>query len=199
MASWSLGLPSSPSSLAVTVLYTPMIDLLKGIREEVLRECRMGIPEADVLTKLKEVNMVLLETLRLYGAVMDMDREAAKDRKLGNLMISKGVRVTIQFVKIHRSKEYWGDDANEFNPLRFKNGVSQAAKHLNAFIAFGFGLRGCIGQNLAMLEMKMVLSLLLQQFSFSLSLEYKHAPANHLNLQPQYGVPVIVKPFLLSK
>ncbi|CAK7341333.1 unnamed protein product [Dovyalis caffra] len=169
------------------------------VREEVLRECGMGIPEADVLTKLKEVNMVLLETLRLYGAVMDTDREAAKDMKIGNLMIPKGVRVTIQFVKIHRSKEYWGDDANEFNPLRFKNGVSQAARHPNAFIAFGFGSRGCIGQNLAMLEMKMVLSLLLQQFSFSLSPEYKHAPANHLTLQPQYGVPVIVKPFLLSK
>ncbi|CAK7353602.1 unnamed protein product [Dovyalis caffra] len=75
------------------------------VREEVLRECRMGIPEADVLTKLKEVNMVLLETLRLYGAV-DMDREAAKDMKLGNLMIPKGVCVTIQFVKIHRSKDF---------------------------------------------------------------------------------------------
>ncbi|CAK7339103.1 unnamed protein product [Dovyalis caffra] len=76
------------------------------VREEVPRECGMGIPKADVLTKLKEVNMVLLETLRLYGAVMDMDREAAKDIKLGNLMIPKGVRVTIQFVKIHRSKDF---------------------------------------------------------------------------------------------
>lgn len=101
-------------------------------------------------------------------------------------------------MQLHRSKEYWGEDANDFNPLRFKNGVSQAAKHPNAFLGFGMGPRTCLGQNFAMLEVKLVLSLLLQRFSFFLSPEYKHAPANYLTMEAQYGVPTIVKP-LLSK
>ncbi|KAH8506844.1 hypothetical protein H0E87_013590 [Populus deltoides] len=144
------------------------------------------------------LNMVLLETLRLYCPVLETLRETSRATKLGDFLIPKGVFITIQLVQLHRSKEYWGEDANDFNPLRFKNGVSQAAKHPNAFLGFGMGPRTCLGQNFAMLEVKLVLSLLLQRFSFFLSPEYKHAPANYLTMEAQYGVPTIVKP-LLSK
>ncbi|KAJ6912395.1 hypothetical protein NC651_014951 [Populus alba x Populus x berolinensis] len=168
------------------------------LREEVLTECGMGIPDADMVSKLKLLNMVLLETLRLYCPVLETLRETSRATKLGDFLIPKGVFITIQLVQLHRSKEYWGEDANDFNPLRFKNGVSQAAKHPNAFLGFGMGPRTCLGQNFAMLEVKLVLSLLLQRFSFFLSPEYKHAPANYLTMEAQYGVPTIVKP-LLSK
>ncbi|KAJ6992068.1 hypothetical protein NC653_015425 [Populus alba x Populus x berolinensis] len=168
------------------------------LREEVLTECGMGIPDADMVSKLKLLNMVLLETLRLYCPVLETLRETSRATKLGDFLIPKGVFITIQLVQLHRSKEYWGEDANDFNPLRFKNGVSQAAKHPNAFLGFGMGPRTCLGQNFAMLEVKLVLSLLLQRFSFFLSPGYKHAPANYLTMEAQYGVPTIVKP-LLSK
>jgi cytochrome P450 len=69
-------------------------------------------------------------------------------------MIPKGLYVTIPVVSIHRSKEYRGQDANQINPLRFMNGLSQAAKHPNALLAFGTGPRACIGHNFAMLETK---------------------------------------------
>ncbi|KAK4848321.1 hypothetical protein QYF36_011670 [Acer negundo] len=57
---------------------------------------------------------------------------------------------------------------------RFANGISQATKHPNALIAFGFGPRACIGQTFALLEAKMAIALILQRFSLSLSPEYKH-------------------------
>ncbi|GLT49905.1 hypothetical protein SLA2020_234290 [Shorea laevis] len=164
------------------------------LREEVLKECGSGIPDTDMLTKLKLVNMVLLESLRLYGPVLTMAREPSEDMTLGNLRIPKHTQLIVPLVIMHRSKDYWGEDASEFNPLRFINGISKAAKHPNAFIAFSIGPRACIGQNFAMLEAKTVLALILQRFSFSLSPEYKHAPANNLTLQPQYGLPVVFKP-----
>ncbi|OMO82303.1 Cytochrome P450 [Corchorus olitorius] len=164
------------------------------LRQEVLEECGMQIPDAEKLAKLKLVNMVLLEVLRLYCPVIMLMREASEDMKLGNLMIPKHTNLTIPVVKIHRSKEYWGDDANEFNPLRFMNGISKAAKHPNALMGFSIGPRACIGQNFAMLESKAVLALILQRFSFSISPDYKHAPTDNLTLQPQFGLPVIVKP-----
>ncbi|KAJ7977759.1 Cytochrome P450 [Quillaja saponaria] len=164
------------------------------LRQEVLQECGMGIPNADTCAKLKLVNMVLLESLRLYCPVLELIREATEDIKLGNLSIPKGTCIAISMVKIHRSKEYWGEGADEFNPLRFINGVTKAAKHPNALLAFSAGPRACIGQNFAMLEAKTVIALILQRFSISLSPEYKHAPANNLTLQPQYGLPIIVKP-----
>ncbi|CAN1133027.1 Cytochrome P450 709B2 [Linum perenne] len=164
------------------------------LREEVVRECGMNIPDADSLPKLKLMNMVLLETLRLYSPAIEVVRMATVDMKLGKLDIPKGTSLSIPIIMIHRSKELWGEDSNEFKPMRFENGVSMAAKHPNAFLSFGMGPRVCIGQNFAMMEAKSVLALLLQRFSFTLSPEYKHAPANNLTLQPQYGLPVIVKP-----
>ena len=141
--------------------------------------------------------MVLFEALRLYCPVVMILREAAKDMNLGGLMIPKGTAVTIPFAIIHRNKELWGDDANEFNPLRFQNGITKAAKHPNALLAFSMGPRACVGQNFAMLEAKMVIAMILQRFRFSLSKDYKHKPADLLTLQPQDGLPVVLKPLII--
>lgn len=164
------------------------------LRNEVLKECGTEVPDAEMIAKLKEVNMVVLETLRLYGPAIQLLREASNDMKLGNLMIPQGTILAIPMMKIHRKKEYWGEDVNDFNPLRFKNGVSMAAKHPNALLAFSAGPRACIGQNFALMEAKTVLVMFLQNFTFSLSPEYRHAPVENLTLQPQHGLPIIVKP-----
>lgn len=141
--------------------------------------------------------MVLLETLRLYGPVSMIARVASQDMKLGDVVVPKGTAVAIPFAVIHRKKELWGADADQFNPLRFENGVTKAAKHPSALLAFAIGPRACIGQNFAMLEAKIVVAMILQRFSFSLCKEYKHKPANLLTLQPQEGMPVLLRPLPL--
>lgn len=98
------------------------------LREEVLRECRKENPSADMLTRLKEMTMVLLETLRLYSPVIFMLRKPVSDMRLGSLVIPKGIGIVISIPMLHRDKVVWGDNANEFDPLRFKNGVTKAAK-----------------------------------------------------------------------
>ncbi|XP_077218160.1 cytochrome P450 709B1-like [Tasmannia lanceolata] len=164
------------------------------LREEVLRECGMEIPDAEKLSKLKLVNMVLLEALRLYGPVILLIRKASRNMMLGKLMIPKDTHISIPLQILHRNKKYWGEDANEFNPLRFADGISRAAKHPNALMPFSIGPRVCIGQNFAMLEAKTVLSMILQRFSFTLSPQYKHAPTDNITLQPKFGLPVILSP-----
>lgn len=141
--------------------------------------------------------MVLLEALRLYCPAIQLERVASQDMKLGNLIIPQGTCLTIPITMIHTSKKYWGEDANEFNPMRFINGISKASNHPNALLAFSVGPRNCIGQNFAMLEAKTVMTLILQRFSWSLSSDYEHAPVNNLTLQPQHGLPIIIKPLQL--
>ncbi|KAJ6823874.1 putative uncharacterized acetyltransferase [Iris pallida] len=169
-------------------------DWQERLREEVVKECRMEIPTADNLNKLKLVTMVILEALRLYSPAMLMVRKAAQDMNLGNLMIPKDTILTVPIAIIHHDKDLWGDDVNEFNPVRFENGVTKAARHPNAMLAFSMGPRACVGQNFAMLEAKMVVALILQRFSFSLSPDYKHEPTDMITLQPQSGLPVVFKP-----
>ncbi|VVB03563.1 unnamed protein product [Arabis nemorensis] len=178
-----------------TMLLSLHQDWQEKLREEVFNECgKDKIPDSEACSKFKLMTMVLMEALRLYGPVLNMIRSATQDIKLGNLVIPKGTTIVLPIVKMHRDKAVWGSDGDKFNPMRFENGVSRAANHPNALLAFSMGPRACIGQNFAMMEAKTVLAMILQRFRLNLSGEYKHAPADHLTLQPQYGIPVTLQP-----
>ncbi|RZB82949.1 11-oxo-beta-amyrin 30-oxidase [Glycine soja] len=119
-------------------------------------------------------------------------RAIKNDVKLGNLSLPAGVQISLPILLIHQDRDIWGDDATEFNPERFAEGVTKATKGQVVFFPFGWGPRVCLGQNFALLEAKMVLSLLLQRFSFELSPAYAHAPVTVLTLNPKYGAHIIL-------
>uniref|UniRef100_A0ACD6AF04 Uncharacterized protein n=1 Tax=Avena sativa TaxID=4498 RepID=A0ACD6AF04_AVESA len=165
------------------------------VREEVLRECPNinEVPDIDALGKLKLLNMTLLETLRLYNPVAFLLRKTGRDTILTNIRIPKGTTIAIPIAMLHRDRNVWGADADEFNPMRFQNGVSRAANQPNALLSFSYGPRACIGQNFAVIEAQTVISMILKRFSFSLSPNYVHKPTNRITLAPKYGLPLIVR------
>ena len=140
-----------------------------------------------------QMTMVLLETLRLYGPAVFTQRKTMTDMAVGEIEIPKGLGIIIHFAIMHRDKKVWGDDADEFNPLRFQNGVTKAAKVPHALLSFSIGPRSCLGQNFAMMEAKSVMAVILQKFSFTLSPDYVHAPVDLLTLRPKFGLPVILR------
>jgi PHYB activation tagged suppressor 1 len=163
------------------------------LREEVRRECGDEEPNGDTLTKLKLLNMFLLETLRLYAPVSIIQRKASSDLDLGSFRVPEGTILTIPIAAIHRDKEIWGEDAGEFRPERFENGVTRAARHPNALLSFSSGPRSCIGQNFAMIEAKAVVAMILQRFSLQLSPKYVHAPMDLITVRPRHGLPMLLK------
>ncbi|CAN6168951.1 unnamed protein product [Urochloa humidicola] len=163
------------------------------LREEVRRECGDEVPTGDMLNKLKLVNMFLLETLRLYGPVSLLQRKTSSDLDVGGIRVPEGAIVTMPIAMIHRDKEVWGEDACEFRPERFENGVTRAAKHPSALLSFSSGPRSCIGQNFAMIEAKAVVAMILQRFALKLSPKYVHAPMDVLTLRPKHGLPMLLK------
>ncbi|KAF8661694.1 hypothetical protein HU200_056642 [Digitaria exilis] len=164
------------------------------LREEVLTECGDELPNPDTVTKLKLVNMVLLESLRLYSPVVFIRRAAGSDIQLGSIRVPTGTQLSIPIALLHRDKDVWGHDADEFNPARFEHGVSKAApNHPNALLSFSQGPRACIGQNFAMLEARIGIAMILQRFSFELSPSYVHAPKEAITLMPRFGLPMILR------
>ncbi|KAL0408766.1 UNVERIFIED_CONTAM: cytochrome [Sesamum radiatum] len=57
-----------------------------------------------------------------------------------------------------------------------------------------FGPRICVGLNFASYEAKIVLSMILQRYKFTLSPNYVHSPFLALTVQPQHGVQVLLQP-----
>ncbi|KAM3393712.1 hypothetical protein ACQJBY_014440 [Aegilops geniculata] len=176
-----------------TFLLSTHSEWQEKLREEVTRECGTEIPAGDMLNNMKLVDMFILETLRLYGPVTNIQRKTCSNLELVGIRVPEGTILSTPIKTIHRDKELRGEDAEEFKPQRFENGVSRAAKHPYAFLPFSMGPRACIGQNFTMIEAKVVLTMILQRFSVSLSPKYVHAPMDVFTIRPRYGLQVVLK------
>ena len=145
-----------------------------------------------------QMAMVLNESLRLYPPVVALLRRTVKDIRLGGesgagILIPEGTEVVLPLLTWHHDPKYWGHDADKFRPERFGEGGARRPGS-GAFIPFSMGPRACIGRAFSMLEAKLVMAMLVQRFSFSVSPSYRHAPTAALSLQPEYGMPLILCP-----
>ncbi|KAF8039147.1 hypothetical protein BT93_B1636 [Corymbia citriodora subsp. variegata] len=164
------------------------------VREEVMQVLRGGqLLDADTIRKMKTLTIVINESLRLYPPVAIVSREALEDMKFGNIQVPKGVNVWTLMVTLHQDPEIWGSNADQFDPKRFANGVTGACKLPYAYMPFGVGPHTCLGQNFAMAELKVLLALVISNFSFSISPKYRHSPTMRLVIEPEFGVDLLVR------
>ncbi|KAI3671912.1 hypothetical protein L1987_87109 [Smallanthus sonchifolius] len=165
------------------------------VREEVIGLFGKKIPTSDGIARLKTMNMVINESLRLYPPAITVTRKVDREIKLGNLNLPARLNIFISILALHHSSEIWGKDVHCFRPERFANGVAKATKNnAAAFLPFGMGPRTCVGLNFTTNEAKVALSMILQRYRFTLSDNHVHYPADVFILIPKNGVLVILHP-----
>lgn len=67
---------------------------------------------------------------------------------------------------MHNTPNIWGNDAKIFRPSRWLEKDYVAALPVGAFRPFERGPRSCIGQELALLEAKILLAMTVRRFAF---------------------------------
>ncbi|XP_072045863.1 cholesterol 24-hydroxylase-like [Amphiura filiformis] len=114
------------------------------------------------LHKLEYTMAVLKESLRLYPPATGSVREAPNDCVFSGVKIPKGAIVVVLTYTMSRMEEYFKDPLT-YDPDRF---LHDEDKGMYAYFPFSLGPRSCIGQQFAMIEARVVLSKLLQNFEF---------------------------------
>ncbi|XP_062556569.1 uncharacterized protein LOC134221394 [Armigeres subalbatus] len=122
----------------------------------------------DALQKMKYMDMVVSETLRIWPLAPAVDRLCTKDYTVDDgqglrFTIDKGTCVWFPAAGLHFDPQYF-PNPEKFDPERFsdenKNNIN-----LGAYLPFGIGPRNCIGSRFALMEVKAVMYYILLKFS----------------------------------
>lgn len=117
--------------------------------------------------ELVYLEAALKETLRLFPSVPFFRRRAKSDVVLSDgTFVRADSTVALATYAMARMPFVWGEDAAQFKPERWLDPESGRLHCVSPFkfSAFNAGSRTCVGKNLAMLEMKLLVVGLLRRF-----------------------------------
>jgi cytochrome P450 len=118
------------------------------------------------LHQLRLTRRVLDESMRLYSPFWMIDRLAVKDDDFQGIHIPRGTMFLPFIHGLHREEALWADP-ERFDPSRFEDEAIKR-RHPSAHIPFGGGPRKCIGSNMAILQMLLILATVVRQYDFEL-------------------------------
>jgi cytochrome P450 len=126
------------------------------------------IPEnvpASRLARLPVLNAVIDETMRLFPALpQDFQRVVPPEGvEFCGKFLPGGTILNPQMYTVHTDPNLW-EDPDSFKPERWLK--ENPTDQLNESFPFSRGVHACIGRNLAMSELRMLLSMLVYYFKF---------------------------------
>ncbi|KAK2373400.1 abscisic acid 8'-hydroxylase CYP707A2 [Trifolium repens] len=137
--------------------------------------------------KMVITSRVIQETLRVASILSFTFREAVEDVEYQGYLIPKGWKVLPLFRNIHHSPNNF-KDPEKFDPSRF-----EVATKPNTFMPFGSGVHACPGNELAKLEILVLLHHLTTKYRWSVEGTKNGIQYGPFAL-PQNGLPITLYP-----
>ncbi|XP_013860496.1 steroid 17-alpha-hydroxylase/17,20 lyase [Austrofundulus limnaeus] len=160
-------------------------EVQRRIQEEL--DTKIGVDRSPLLSdrgSLPYLEATIREVLRIRPvAPLFIPHVALSDTSIGDFKVRKGTRVIINLWSLHHDEEEW-DKPELFDPGRFLNSEGTGLTVPSAsYLPFGAGIRVCLGEALAKMELFLFLSWILQRFTLSV-------PPNHPlpSLEGKFGV-----------
>ncbi|EJD02377.1 high nitrogen upregulated cytochrome P450 monooxygenase 2, partial [Fomitiporia mediterranea MF3/22] len=199
------------SGLFFYILTNP--ETFTKLRQEINCEFPLGEGEpfdAVKLATMPYLNAVINETLRLQTPVATSLQRTPLENSGGKWVagrfIPENTAIYIPPYVLHRDPRYFSPFPDDFIPERWSDnerkstsdkGKPKFTTDTTAFIPFSYGPANCIGKNLALLEMRMVVATLVQKFDMGLSGDYD-LPKWEEDLQDYFMMKVGKLPVVLN-
>jgi pentalenene oxygenase len=135
--------------------------LQEDAHDEVIAACGpggVGPSSIDRLRGLVHCRRILMEALRLYPPLWIVHRTPAREYEAAGHRFASRRLISIPIYVLHRDARHY-EEPDEFRPERWAGRPPRGA-----FLPFGTGGRGCMGENLAMTQAMIVLAVVLGRF-----------------------------------
>ncbi|MEM9950000.1 MAG: cytochrome P450 [Chloroflexota bacterium] len=159
-------------------------DVLDKIRHEVEAIAPSRDLSFDDLRDLSYLNAVIDEVQRLYPVTWAFSRECITDCEIMGYHIPAKSIITLPSYSIHRDPTWW-DEPLTFKPERFI-GEHQRPKY--SYFPFGGGRRVCIGSNLALMEIRLVVATIVRHMDIVYTNDDPLKPNPMMVMQPNQRV-----------
>lgn len=162
--------------------------------DDKLRAEIANVQSVEQIMRLPYLDAVIKESMRLYPPVWMIARCAERDDVVGGYRIEKGNMVFVAQWTIHRHPKLW-DEPLKFDPTRFLGDHSgDGRRHKYSYFPFLGGPRKCIGDQLALLEAKIILTKVLQKARFDRVPGHVVTPDPTVTLRMKDGLRVTARP-----
>ncbi|XP_007577686.1 steroid 17-alpha-hydroxylase/17,20 lyase [Poecilia formosa] len=160
-------------------------DVQRRIQDEL--DTKIGADRSPRLRdrgSLPYLEATIREVLRIRPvAPLFIPHVALSDASIGDFKVKKGTRVIINLWSLHHDEKEWSNPEH-FDPGRFLDSEGTGLTiPSSSYLPFGTGIRVCLGEALAKMELFLFLSWILQRFTLSV-------PPDHSlpSLEGKFGV-----------
>jgi unspecific monooxygenase len=162
------------------------------VREKLLHELETlgNSPDPMSIFRLPYLTAVCNETMRIVPVtILTLPRAVQEAVELLGHPLELGTPVIGATYLIHHREDLY-PEPREFKPERFLERQFSPYE----FMPFGAGVRSCIGQALALFEMKLVLATILSSYQLALTNRQPELPQRRgITLAPHTGVKMVIK------
>jgi cytochrome P450 len=161
-------------------------DCERRAHDEVNSVLQGRLPTVEDVPRLRYVEMVMAESMRLYPPAWAMGRYARNDFQLGEFRLPARTTVLISQFVMHRDPRYFPGPLR-FDPERFTT-EAKARRAKFTYFPFGAGVRQCIGESFAWMEGVLALATFMQKWSLRLVPGQRVEPEPLITLRPKFGM-----------